>query len=203
MKKATLIGIVLGIVLSATASHAQRSNYQSFMKDLVESNIQQWLQDPQVIESIKAQNAKHANLSQDEILRLDEQWRAERKEKEQPLINAVLGKPLSTFLQEVKEQNEGLFSEIFVMDNKGLNVGQSDSTSDYWQGDEDKWQKTYAAGPEGMLIGNREFDESANKFLIQVSVSIVDPANQEAIGAATIGVNLVQLMRGVVTASMQ
>jgi uncharacterized phage infection (PIP) family protein YhgE len=33
-----------------------------------------------------------------------------------------------------------------VKDNKGLNVGQSDVTSDYWQGDEAKWKKSYKMG---------------------------------------------------------
>ncbi len=88
-----------------------------------------------------------------------------------------------------------MFSEIFVMDNKGLNVGQSNITSDYWQGDEVKWQQTYLAGSKGLVFGEREYDDSSGKFLIQISVSVVDPASQEAIGAATVGVNLVQLLR--------
>ena len=33
-----------------------------------------------------------------------------------------------------------------MKDNKGLNVGQSDVTSDYWQGDEAKWKKSYKMG---------------------------------------------------------
>lgn len=81
------------------------------------------------------------------------------------------------------------------MDNKGLNVGQSDVTSDYWQGDEAKWQKTYAVGPDALVIGKREYDRSSQKFLIQVSVPAVDSASKTPIGAATIGVSLVQLIR--------
>lgn len=185
----------------ATAAHAQRSIYHEYIEELLESNIKTWLQESTMIESIKAQNTKHANLTQDDIQRLDDQWRAERKTKEQPLIDEVLSTPLSAFLKEIKEKNEGLVSEIFVMDNKGLNVGQSDATSDYWQGDEAKWLQTYLVGPEGILIDNREFDDSSDKFLIQVSVAVVDPASQEAIGAATIGLHLVHLMRASVAAS--
>ncbi len=201
MKKTILIGTVLGIVLLTTVAHAQRSTYKAFIQEILESNIKTWIQDPKMIANIKAQNTKNDDLTQDEIQGLDKQWRDEQRASHQPLIDKVLASPLSEFLKEMKSDNEGLFSEIFVMDNKGLNVGQSDITSDYWQGDEAKWQQTYLAGPEGLLIGDREFDESANKFLIQVSISVVDPDTQEAIGAATIGVSLVQLMRGAVASS--
>jgi len=202
MNKAMYVGTVLAIVLMATVAQAQNTTYQQFIQDLLESNINNWLHDPVVIKSIQTQNAKHSDLTQDNIQRLDKQWRAERRAKERPLINQVLANQLSAFLTDVKKNNDGLFSEIFIMDNKGLNVGQSDVTSDYWQGDEAKWTETFGKGPEALLIGDREFDDSTGKFLIQVSVSIADPDTQEAIGAATIGVNLVQLMRASLAATM-
>ena len=202
MKKAIYIGTVLAIVLMATVAQAQNATYKQFIQDLLESNINAWLQNSEVVDSIKAQNAKHSNLTQDDIQRLDKQWRAERNKGERPLINQVLTTSLSEFLKDIKKQNDGLFSEIFIMDNKGLNVGQSDVTSDYWQGDEAKWQQTFGKGPNALLIGDREFDDSTGKFLIQVSVSVADPDSQEAIGAATIGVNLVQLMRASLAATM-
>lgn len=192
VKKAIFVGTMLAL---ATVTHAQNTTYRQFVEELLEANIKTWLQEHTVIDGIKLQNTRHTTLTQDDIQRLDQQWRTERQSKEQPLINGVLANSTSSFLKEIKEKNAGLFSEIFVMDNKGLNVGQSDVTSDYWQGDEDKWQQTYLEGPGTLFIGKREFDESSGKFLIQISVSVVDPDTQETIGAATIGVNLVQLMR--------
>jgi len=199
MKKAMFVGTLLAL---ATVTQAQNATYRQFIEELLESNIKTWIQEPAIINGVKAQNTKHASLAPDDIQRLDQQWQVERKSREQPLISGVLANPISSFLKEIKEKNDGLFSKIFVMDNKGLNVGQSDVTSDYWQGDEPKWQQTYLEGPGNLLIGKREFDESTGKFLIQVSVSVVDPATQEAIGAATIGVNLVQLMRTRLAAAM-
>jgi hypothetical protein len=192
VKKAIFVGTMLAL---ATVTHAQNTTYRQFVEELLEANIKTWLQEHTVIDGIKLQNTRHTTLTQDDIQRLDQQWRTERQSTEQPLINGVLANSTSSFLKEIKEKNAGLFSEIFVMDNKGLNVGQSDVTSDYWQGDEDKWQQTYLEGPGTLFIGKREFDESSGKFLIQISVSVVDPDTQETIGAATIGVNLVQLMR--------
>ena len=76
------------------------------------------------------------------------------------------------------------------MDAKGLNVGQSDVTSDYWQGDEDKWQRTYPVGPDALLIGEVEQDESTQRFQTQVSLSVVDPADGAVIGAVTVGIDV-------------
>jgi hypothetical protein len=83
-----------------------------------------------------------------------------------------------------------MYTEIFVMDGRGLNVGQSDVTPDYWQGDEAKWQKTYLEGPGAIHIGDIEMDESTQQFQAQVSVSVVDPASGTVIGAVTVGVNV-------------
>ncbi len=202
MKNTMFVAVVFALTFSVTAAHAQQSNYRKYLQNLLDNNIKTWLQDTMIINNVKAQNVQNANLQQNEIVELDDQWRAERKAKDQPLINAVLANPLSAFLKDVKAKNGGLFSEIFVMDNKGLNVGQSDVTSDYWQGDEVKWQQTYLSGPEGTVIGDREFDDSSGKFLIQLSVTVVDPDSQEAIGAATIGVSLVELLRASTLASV-
>ena len=82
---------------------------------------------------------------------------------------------------------------VFVMDGKGLNVGQSDVTSDYWQGDEAKWQDTYSNGKGAVHISELEEDESTQTLQSQVSVTVVDPESGKAIGAVTFGVNVENL----------
>ena len=76
------------------------------------------------------------------------------------------------------------------MDNRGLNVGQSEVTSDYWQGDEAKWKKTFLVGPNAMIIDDVELDESTQTFQSQLSMSITDQATGEVIGAITVGVDV-------------
>lgn len=188
----TLLGAASMAAMLAAAplavSHA--ADITGPVNDLVDSQIRGWITDPAVVEAVKAQNTKNAALAQADIDALDQQWRAETSASAKPLIDEVLSNALSGYLKKVKADGKGLYTEIFVMDNKGLNVGQSDVTSDYWQGDEDKWQKTYGAGPDGLLIGDVEQDESTQRFQAQVSLSVVDPANGEVIGAVTIGVDV-------------
>jgi hypothetical protein len=159
-----------------------------------EQTLRGWMKDPVVIEAVKAQNAKHAALDAAKIDALDKQWRAETKAAAKPLINEVMGNPLSAYLKKKEAESKGLVTEIFVMDNKGLNVGQSDVTSDYWQGDEAKWQKTYSVGPAAIFVDKIEQDESTQKFQTQVSISVVDPAGGAVIGAVTVGLDVEMLM---------
>lgn len=167
---------------------AVASEFDKPLMDLANNQIRSWLNDDIVIRAIKAQNADNDNLSQDEINALDKKWRLETDSREQPLILEILGNALSKFLIGKRDASQGLYTEIFVMDNKGLNVGQSDVTSDYWQGDEAKWQQTYLKGAGAIHISDVEFDESTQTFQSQLSITIDDSGT--VIGAITIGINV-------------
>ncbi|WP_394688820.1 hypothetical protein [Hoeflea sp.] len=160
------------------------------VKEFISSHVQTWLTDPVVVGAIKEQNAKTSGLSQAEVDKLDQDWRAQATAADKPFVNEVLARELSKFLMEKKEGSEGMITEMFVMDAKGLNVGQSDVTSDYWQGDEAKWQKTYAAGPGVLFVDGVEEDESTQALQSQASITISDPESGEPIGAITVGINL-------------
>ncbi len=184
-------GIVSGLAgtLLATAAWASDAHVAP-ATDFANSTVKQWISNDTVISAIKAQNAKHAGLSQSDIDNMDKDWRSQTDAGSKPMIDAVLSNALSKFLRQQKDSTQGLVTEVFVMDNRGLNVGQSDVTSDYWQGDEAKWQKTYSAGPDAIFVDEVEMDESTQTFQSQVSISIVDPATGEVIGAITVGINV-------------
>lgn len=189
----SLIAAAAGAVVLATAPMAIAADIEGPVKELVDGQVRGWISDPVVVDAVKAQNAKNAGLTQADIDALDQQWRAETSAAAKPLIDETLANQLSGYLKNVKDGSKGLYTEIFVMDNKGLNVGQSDVTSDYWQGDEEKWQNSYGAGPDALLIGEVEQDESTQRFQTQVSLPVVDPANGQVIGAVTIGVDVESL----------
>ncbi|MDO8423891.1 MAG: hypothetical protein Q7S99_17195 [Parvibaculum sp.] len=145
--------------------------------------------------SIRAQNKRYASIAQNDIDRLDKQWRAETKSDTQPLIAQLMGNPLSSYLIRKKAESLGLYTEIFVFDAKGLNVGQSSVTSDYWQGDEPKYQQTYAIGRDAVLIDEPEYDDATKSRRQQVSFPIIDPETNEMLGAATVEINIDELAR--------
>lgn len=143
-----------------------------------------------VLISIKAQNERHISLTQAEIDALDKQWVEQRKSDNQPLIARILGSPLSGYLIREMAKSRGLFVEMFVMDNKGLNVGQSSITSDYWQGDEAKYQKTFLVGPDAVFIDKMDVEKDTGHRLQQVNFTIKNPADGKPVGAITVEVDL-------------
>lgn len=185
--------VIIVISVCLTPSSALANEFLPQIQRLITDKIEPWLADETVLSAVRAQNASHAGMDSERITALDTQWRDEAAAGSGPLIDTVLGNDLSAFLIEKKDALNGVVSEIFVMDNVGLNVGQSDITSDYWQGDEEKWQKTFAVGPGATFVDEVDFDDSAESFLSQASVTIVDPNTGEAIGAITVGINVEKL----------
>ncbi|MEQ8830437.1 MAG: hypothetical protein RLW87_11570 [Alphaproteobacteria bacterium] len=180
----------LALILAASVTPAAANDFEPQLKAYLEEAT--WIQDPVVVAAIEAQNVKHEGLGDADIDALDKKWRAEKDAGDGPMITEVLGNDLSKWLMQIKEDSNGLIAEVFVMDNKGLNVGQSDPTSDYWQGDEAKFQQSFGAGPDGVLIDEVEFDDSSESFISQISRTIND-ASGNPIGAVTIGINVENL----------
>lgn len=179
---------------SALAQEAPQNLRHLITPDLIEE-MRGWTKSPIVKLSIEAQNARNGVLTQAQIDALDKQWRQETDSDDKPLIAATISSPLSSYLLKRQAEAAGLYREIFVMDANGLNVGQSSVTSDYWQGDEEKFSKTFAVGPAAVFIDKPEFEDGLKIWKNQVSMTLVDEKSGKAIGAMTVEVNLTELAR--------
>ncbi len=185
-----LINLIATLAIIAGTHSAGASEFDAKLGDLASREISGWASNPVIVAAIRAQNQVTRNYTDAEIASLDKSWRSEVGMSAQPTINPVLDNAASEFLRGKRDDSKGLFTEIFIMDGRGLNVAASDVTSDYWQGDEAKWQETYAVGPNAVHISEVELDESTQIYQSQVSLTITDPTTGETIGAVTIGVNV-------------
>lgn len=167
---------------------------KELLTDAFVSGLKEWLDVPVVRMTLESRNETNANLVQADIDRLDQQWVKETGSDDQPIITAVLNSPLSTYLLRVQAGSGGLYPEIFVMDAKGLNAGQSSITTDYWQGDEAKFQKTYDVGDGVVFIDEPEYNDATDTWRAQVNMTLSDEKGQR-IGAATVEINLTELAR--------
>jgi hypothetical protein len=162
---------------------AQTQPHVKIVRDYVEKNIRPWLADPVLIDAIMRQNKKHAHITIAEIDRLDAGF-IERTDKQ--LIDSTMNNPLATYLKEKKAAADGSIFEIFVVDNKGLNIAQTDPTLDYMQGDEAKFQKTFLVGPDAVFIDEAAPDNGVN--VAQADMTIKHPKTGKPIGAIIVGV---------------
>lgn len=174
----------------STALPAFASEFEPALRELAEKQVIQLANNPAIVAAIQARNTETGGMSEEAIIALDKKWRAEVGASDTPTISPVLGGDVAEILRSIRDESEGLFTEIFVMDMVGLNVAASDTTSDYWQGDEAKWQQTYGTGGGAVHISEVELDESTQSYQSQISVAIMDPETNAPIGAATFGVNV-------------
>ena len=182
------------VTLYMLSTPGQEDVYRVPLKAYANEVLSTWLENEDLIKAIRDQNAAHAGLTQADIDQLDLDWRAQRKEASKPLIDDLLGRPASEWLRGQQAETASFVTEVFAMDNHGLNVAQSVETSDYWQGDEAKWQKTYGNGSGDIHISEVEYDDSTGSYQSQVSMPIKDPATGELIGAITFGINVQSLL---------
>jgi hypothetical protein len=188
MKKLT---ICLATLLCASVALAQEAK-KSILSDESEKAVQaaakvieKWGKDPVLIREVTAQNNK--KMTQAEIDTIDKAW---MDGGEQARSNELLGNACATHLKALVAAQKG-FSESFVMDDKGANVCMTNRTSDFWQGDEAKWQKSFAGGKGALFVDQPKYDTSAKAILVQISVPVMDGGR--AIGAITVGVNTNQI----------
>ena len=184
MKRLTAAASAMLFALPAFANDAEGK-----MRSYLESEIMTWAGNPVLIEAIRAQNVSTSEYTQDQIDAMDQTWRAEVGLTQSDTIDPVLNNAAADFLRTVVGDAGGVITEVFMMDARGLNVAASNVTSDYWQGDEEKFTETYPHGAGAVHFGEIEFDESSQTYQGQISFSMVDPATQDVVGAMTVGVN--------------
>jgi signal transduction histidine kinase len=68
-----------------------------------------------------------------------------------------------------KEYGYPIWSEVFITNKFGINVAETNKTTDYYQADEVWWQKSRI---DGNYIGDINFDKSSNSYSLDIAVSI-------------------------------
>jgi len=180
---------VFAVLVAASALPAAAQDYRAAMAQFHAASIAGWAADPVLIDAIRAQNAVTSGYSREQIAALDAAWQAETGSAEQPTISLALRNAAADFLRGQVLAAQGRITEVIVMDAAGLNVAVTSATSDLWQGDEEKYLRTYAIGPGAVHFSAIEYDDSTGQYQGQISFSVVDPANGELIGAMSVGVD--------------
>ena len=182
--KRVLILMVMAMFLFASFGMVSASE-QAPQKviDLAKSKLVNLGTDPVIVKAVKAENAKAKTLAQ--IQDMDKKWRATSGIAD--FMAALMDSECGKHLQDIQEKT-AYYAEIFVMDNQGANVAMTDKTSDYWQGDEAKFKESYKDSKGAVHISAVKFDDSAQSYLVQVSVPVKDGG--KVIGAITFGIDV-------------
>lgn len=182
MFAAALAALALAFAFTATAGVGAPAK----VRLLANSQLKALGTERVVVEAVKKANAKQ--LTPERIKELDAEWVAAPDLT--PFMRSLMENDCGKFLRELRTERPYL-AEVFVMDNRGATVAMSRRTTDYWQGDEPKWQESYKGGKGAVFIDEIKLDDSAKSYTAQVSVPVVD--GKHVIGAMTFSVDVDQV----------
>jgi len=140
---------------------------------------------PLLVQAVKQANDTGWQ-TQKQIEQTDLRWRR-TKGVGDPLVQQHLENPSADLLRQEQQRNPS-YVELFVMDNQGCIVAESDKTSDFWQGDEAKWKECYNDGNGRVYVGDVEYDQSTRLYVIQISVPVYYE-HDATIGTMTVSVS--------------
>ncbi len=138
-----------------------------------------------IIRAVEEHNS--LGLAMAEILSRDKQWIS--NDGSEAFKIELQENRAGVLLKSMVLRNRAKYSEAFLTGNQGANIGAYPSTSDYWQGDEEKFTIAFNKGSGQLLITPVEFDKSSGTHAAQVAAPVID--NQGVtIGVLFVGIKL-------------
>lgn len=179
---ASLVGVFLAVLVTGAPFCWAETAVQK-VTNYANTQLFQIAAEKVIVDAVKAENAKRKSL--DQIKKLDEKWMGTSGVDD--LMKGMMTSPAGKKLTEVAEKYTFL-REIFLVDNQGANVALTEKTSDYWQGDEPKFKKSFTEEQGTVFVDDVKFDRSTKSFLAHVSVPVVEGKN--VIGVLIFGVDM-------------
>lgn len=178
--------IIVAIHIASMTSPQAEANQEHKAKLLLAqiTGVQQLAKQARFIQAVKQQNAQQLPLAT--IKERDTQWI--KSDDSDPLKASMAASDIGAYLKNLIRHNASKYNEVFLTDSQGANIAAYPLTSDYWQGDEDKFIKAYADGSGDIYIGEMRFDESTQTNAVQISVPVI--YNGNAIGVLVMGVKV-------------
>lgn len=152
-------------------------------KDLMARYAEQiagWATNDVLIGAAQAQGGRSTTMER--ILDIDRRW--QRGEDPDGLATTLAGNECSQALVSILQSQPG-YAEAFVADSRGALVCMTRRTSDYWQGDEEKWTRAWGAGKGAVFVSTVERDDSTGADLLHISVPL--RVGERVVGVLTVG----------------
>ena len=160
------------------------------VRDYARRTLAEWLDDPVIIDAIRAHNIETENMTPEQLSALNQQWTTELENGSGPLIDKVLNNPASDILKEMKETTSDIITEVFVMDLRGTNVAESEPTVNYWHLEEERYQAISNSKDDTIYVSDVHLEVGGEIYQVEASLPINDPDTGERIGVASFGVNV-------------
>jgi len=132
-----------------------------------------------ILAALRAANIRNRSLSAADVMKIESEWRS--ASADDSIVTSRIDGPCSALLAKFVASHVK-FAEVFVTDRHGLNVCQSQKTTDYEQADEKWWVEASAATQP--THGKLEHDLSADAIGVAIYIPILEPGTQTLMGLA-------------------
>lgn len=140
-------------------------------------------QDPQLVAFVSKDNASPVNV--EKLKALDKRWQA--NDNIDDFVKAIMSNPVSARLQKQIGVHKYI-PEAFIMNAQGTIIGETNRTSTYWKGEQEKFTAAYNNGAGAVWFGKLAYDESTKTNGVQISVPVAKGG--KAIGAICFTINV-------------
>ena len=156
------LGAVLVLVLPSQDPLVARVRQTAYARMELATGV---ARDAGIVGFVQAKNDQQEPAA--EIQKRDKSWQAGG---ETALRKETTTGPCADRLRALTKSDPFVL-EVILMDGQGAVVCATHETSDYWQGDEAKWQKPVKGGLEA-FVDDPAFDESTESYALQLSVPV-------------------------------
>jgi len=140
--------------------------------------------DPVFVDAINVRNSENETF--DAILEKDIDWiNGGALELKFNITSNAAAQRLRSLMQTLPIQA----TEAFLCDNQGGTVASTGVTFDYWQGDEEMWQKAYNYCNGGIYFAALAFDNSTRTTVQKIAFPILEPVTKHVLGAMVVNLN--------------
>ncbi|MDI9244504.1 transporter substrate-binding domain-containing protein [Marinobacter sp. CHS3-4] len=131
-----------------------------------------------------------------EILNLDAQWQVLAPDTHSNMARRVAETPASTVLRNWQEEQGSLVTEVMLTNSIGALVAMSQLTSDFWQGDEPKFESHIRTETRNLYVSPIRYDASTGRFQVTVSLPILVKGRWIPVGVLAIGLDAEKALTG-------
>ena len=137
------------------------------------TNTEVFMSSSECLQNVQEYNLRYAGMSS-EIKKayfkdMDERWA--KASNNDPLISEYTKSPLGNRLREIARDDPSI-AEIFMTDKYGGLVAASNRTTDFYQADEEWWQKSFNYGKGSVFLEKIGFDPSSKTVGIAIAIPI-------------------------------
>lgn len=128
------------------------------------------------------------------ILNLDAKWRAMAPLQHSEMARRVADQPASIAMGEWQNSHRTLVTEVMLTNRLGTLVAMSQLTSDFWQGDEPKFERHVHPDRRDLYVSPIRYDASTSRFQVTVSMAITTEDQWLPEGVLVIGLDVEQAL---------